>query len=275
MRTDKGYLKDPDRSTARHQEICLWFTEQKNAENFVRLFLGDLAFDLKTKLETPVRSKSGFLYGYADICISYRTDQSEQEHVLVEVKTSLTDFGAVLRQVRTYQEYLSGITKTCLVHCGLDEDIEEKATQYFVSQDIYVTSLQSIREEIEIALTEEPIKIPAGKREAQLCGVHCISGKSGDYWDLSFLVHYHDTFLGREISDVLSTGNYFDHKAVFWEIIRKFGLHMNREHPATIWEGEINIPCYVEVTYKPAQTGYPEAVLDRVHIKGEIIDLIK
>jgi len=65
MSKEKGYLKDPDRFTKEHQKMCVWFTAHTNAKDFVRIFLGDLPFDLKTTLEILVKSQSGFLYGYA------------------------------------------------------------------------------------------------------------------------------------------------------------------------------------------------------------------
>jgi hypothetical protein len=88
MSKEKGYLKDPDRFTKEHQKMCVWFTAHTNAKDFVRIFLGDLPFDLKTTLEILVKSQSGFLYGYADVCLSYKTDQAKQENVLIEVKSS-------------------------------------------------------------------------------------------------------------------------------------------------------------------------------------------
>lgn len=273
MSKEKGYLKDADRFTTQHQEMCLWFTEDKNAKDFVRIFLGDLVFDLKTKLEIPVKSKSGFLYGYADVCLSYQTDQSKQENVLIEVKSSFTDFGEVLRQIRTYQEYLGNITKTCLIHSGLDDEQDKKATQYFVSQGIYIVSLGGVKEEIKIALTEDKIKVPAGKRSAELCSVWFSSERK--HWDLSLLVEYDDKYLGRKTSDLLDTGNYFEHKEKFWEILDKFGLNINIENPATIPHGEISFPCSVDISYRPDKLGYPEAVIERVYINGEIMELIK
>lgn len=268
MTKEKGYLKDLDRFTKEHQKMCMWFTADNNAKYFIRIFLGDLPVGVKTTLEIPVKSQSGFLYGYADICLSYRTDQSKQENLLIEVKSALTDFGAVLRQIRTYQEYLGNITKTCLIHSVLND---EDAIQYFVSQEIYIASLEGIKEEIEEALSENTIKVPAGKRSAHLCGVWFSTTRN--YWSLSFIVEYDDKYLGLKSSDLLSTGNYFEYKDEFWEIIDKFGLNVDKKNPITVTDGRISFPCSVDLSYRPGQVGYPEAVIERVYINGQVIEL--
>jgi len=277
MTKEKGYLKDSDRFTKVHQKMCVWFTANTNAKNFVRIFLGDLSFDLKTTLEVPVKSQSGFLYGYADIRLSYKTDQSKRENVLIEVKSSFTDFGEVLRQIRTHQEYLGNITKTCLVHSGLDDEKNGDAIQYFVSQGIYIASLEEVKEEIERIVSTNMVtnetKVPAGKRNAELSGVWVSTTEN--FWDFEFMIEYDDKYLGRKTANLLSTSNYFEHKKEFWKIVDKFGLNINKKNPISIPVGSISLPCMVDLSYHPGEVGHPEGVIERIYINGEVTELIK
>lgn len=271
MVSDKGYLKDADKFTQEHQQMSMWFTVQKNARDFVRMFLCDLPLDLTTTLEVPVKSSTGFLYGYADVVMSYRTDQFSVENVLIELKSSLTDFGAVLRQIRTYQEYLRNVTKTCLIHSGLDDRTDDTATRYFVSQGIYVSLLVAAQEIMQIGMDYKVGCVPAGKRLATLIGVFFSTKR--DHWSLAFIVEFQDEKLGR-VSDLLNTGNYFTHKEEFWKIIDKFELNIDKTAPQSRRGGELDIPCEVDLAYRPGEIGTPEAVIERIYVGGEAIEVL-
>jgi len=117
MGTKKGHFTkdDADRYTDKHLEICKWFLT--NADAFVRWFLFDRPVGrVKVILEKLITTPTGYIIGYTDVLLSYRTDQGTDQLVLIEVKTSLGDQAEALRQLNTYQQYLPAITKKCLVH---------------------------------------------------------------------------------------------------------------------------------------------------------------
>lgn len=278
MRRDKGHFKDPDRSTKEHQDMSMWFTDHENLRNYIRLFLCDIAIDPKATLEVAVSSQSGFLYGYADVLITYRTDQSKNENVLVEVKSFLSDFGETLRQIRTYQEYLRNITKTCLIHAGLDEPIEEQAVKYFGSQGIYIASLSGVIEDIATHRSEKCFHVPAGKRDAELCQIVMRGSEAKflkNWWEFDFFVKYTDTDLGYGLVDLVSTGNYFSQQGRFWEMVELFSVDIPRDALTHMDPGEISIPCGVDLAYRPGESGYPEAVLERVYVDNRAFELVR
>lgn len=269
MSKEKGYFKDIDKNTQEHQEMCIWFTDRQNVENFVWICLHDAVVDLKITLEKPVKSKTGFLYGFADVHLSYENDQGKQEGVLIEVKSSLSDFGATLRQIRTYQEYLGNITKTCLVSSDLENDDHEKTEKFFWNQAIYYTTFETIKTEIEEALDNKIIRVPAGeKRSAELLGVWF----SKENWSLIFDLRYNKKYKGCEAGSLVHSGNYRDHQEEFWALADNLGLEIDKKNPTTIHEGRISIPCLVDLSYHLGEF-YLEEVVEKMYINEQAIEL--
>lgn len=141
MATEKGIFKDDiDRRSQAHGQLCAWFLD--NAEAFVRRFLFDRP---KTRVKVTLErliTHNKFIIGFADVILEYETDSGSKECVLIEVKSRLSDFGACLRQLRTYEAYLSGITKLCVLNGDeryqpvTDDDMLLR--KYFSSQGVYV-----------------------------------------------------------------------------------------------------------------------------------------
>lgn len=96
----------------------------------------------KIDYETEVICRSGsFIVGYADILIKYRIDNraygsmdgyevfrhlaGDRKQVLVELKPTLDDVGAVLRQLKTYESILRGDDKLEKVIVTYDQQNED------------------------------------------------------------------------------------------------------------------------------------------------------
>jgi len=89
---------------------------QKDGEEAVQLTKHDepitsLLIDYET--EVLCKSVSGFIIGYADIVFTLQVRTSESPHdpltyvkYIIEVKPKINDFGAVLRQLKTYKSVL-------------------------------------------------------------------------------------------------------------------------------------------------------------------------
>jgi hypothetical protein len=283
MKSEKGLFKDEDKYAKIHQDICSWFISD-NAWNFVRFYLNDFAEDLEVKLETPVRSSSGFLYGFADVLLLYRTDQGHKHRVLIEAKSSISDFGAVLRQIRTYQEYLGDITKTCLIHA--DErwywcnDDDNSLGKYFGSQGIYKESFDSMSDYSSSRLDKLPLdeiqgyiglNIPSGRHNASLCGLW-IDDKR-EMWALKFLLEYCDKKFNKRLVAQYDSKTYFHRKDEFWKILNRFEIKFDKDIPSSISVGSIDIPCSVEVAYPPDKEGSPEIILEKMYLDNEVIAL--
>lgn len=176
MGTRKGHFTkdDADRYTEKHLEICKWFIYNGGA--FIRGFLFDNPVGkIDVILEKLVTSPTGYIIGYADVLLSYRTDQGKDELVLIEVKTSLGDQAEALRQLNTYQQYLPEITKKCLVHAdwrfkpwldegdgeGLRDDADMRQT--YSSQGIYVVEYESLQH--NGGYNPHYCAFPSGRRE--------------------------------------------------------------------------------------------------------------
>ena len=94
-----------------------------------------------------------------------------------------------------------------------------------------------------------------------------------DHWSLAFIVEFQDEKLGR-VSDLLNTGNYFTHKEEFRKIIDKFELNIDKTAPQSRRGGELDIPCEVDLAYRPGEIGTPEAVIERIYVGGEAIEVL-
>jgi|GEM_PF-6310422 len=178
MGTHKGHFTkdDADRYTEKHLEVCKWFIS--NADAFVRRFLFEKpAGKIDVILEKLITSPTSYIIGYADVLLSYRTDQGDSQLVLIEVKTSLGDQAEALRQLQTYAHYLPEITKKCLVHAdwrfkpwldekdgeGLRDDIDMRRT--YSSQGIYVVEYDCLKSG---KYNPHYCAFPSGRRKALL-----------------------------------------------------------------------------------------------------------
>jgi hypothetical protein len=137
MGTEKGLFVDPDRGTPPHDSICLWFSRQENVRAFLNSVYGEDATDIAIDLDIDMRAQSGFLYGFADVVIHYRA--AGRDHtMLIEVKTTLNDFTAALRQIRAYLPCLDNVTKKALVfhEDWTRRDNADDIRHYFSSQGV-------------------------------------------------------------------------------------------------------------------------------------------
>ncbi len=219
MKKVKGHFNDVDKFTAKHQEMVKWFLEERNVWHFVRFFLNDVpTSEIKVLLEETVKSKTDYLLGYTDVILIYDTDYNEKQTVLIEVKSSFYDYGAVLRQMKTYKEYRNDITKVCLItdmdfvdkNGEEDYDEYENCEKFFQSQNILFETFESIDYADFTGRPNEVIefggyKIPHGIREAEI--VDCYFKPERKLLTIEYLAGYYDTYLGEEKTDFLSSQN--------------------------------------------------------------------
>lgn len=250
MASEKGMFKDQDRSTKEHQEMCAWFNDDRNASTFVRYELRDCQQGVEIELEKTVRSPSGFLFGFADVVLSYVTDQGTAHKVLIEAKSSISDFGACLRQIRAYQEYLSGITRTCLVHSDSRYEKDDKLDRFFPRQDIFVFSFPEIQRFLDEERKGEP-PLANGKHPASCCGIHVSTER--EWWSFDFFVSIPDRREGQNKYDLLNTGDLYGEKEKFMRMIRLLGVPWEGEDDVTsISPGDISIDCILDLETKPS-----------------------
>jgi hypothetical protein len=95
-----GFL-DSDRKSPKHDEIQLWV--YKNLRTVIKSVFPEVnaeELDLsKTQLEYAISDRN-FIVGFVDICCPYM--------VAIEVKTSISSVGDLIRQIQFYRNYLSG-----------------------------------------------------------------------------------------------------------------------------------------------------------------------
>lgn len=273
----KGHFDDPDRYTKQHQNICNWFVENNSdAKLFIRLFLFDNLAEPKVEIDEPIITKTGYLLGYPDILISYQNDQSRQEKVLIEVKTSLADFGEALRQVKTYRTYLGNITKTCLIHAVLDEDKTQKLKSFFGSQGIFVFSWQ----EIFGLITPEcqdcgylnylaESKVPAGKRDATFEGI----SEGNENCFLHFWVAARDEVFCANSGNLFATKNFASRKSEAVQIQRALNCKLSHRQCLMSNEEQIRRECLIELSYQPNRYGEPASALKCLCVNGKTFEL--
>lgn len=182
MGTEKGMFKDPDKFTKAHQQMSLWFTDQDNAYNFVRYFCLEEPEGLEVEIEVPVMTEKKFLYGYADVVIKL-----PHTNILVELKSSISDYGATLRQLKTYQQFIPNVSKTVLVIQGYKGPTGEDygdLHQFFGSQGIAVTPLSWVEGTVRERDGEGTLHqiVPDGFHNASLAIFHETGDTSGIDW---------------------------------------------------------------------------------------------
>jgi hypothetical protein len=146
MGTEKGLFQDLDKYTQAHQALALWFVPEENIKGFLRYALGHAPANIRAEFEVPVTDKKGFIYGFADVVIYFQTVEGRQEAILIELKSSFSDFGEVLRQIKTYQEFLSRRPiKTYLIHPSPTQPLcAREARSYFKSQGVMLLSMPEL-----------------------------------------------------------------------------------------------------------------------------------
>lgn len=276
MSKRRGHLDDDDKFTQRHEELCRWFASRKeHAEKFARCFLFDSPTRIEVELEEPVYAANKFLYGYADVLLNYETDQQKKEKVLIEVKSSISDLGNALRQIKTYRTNLPDVTKTVLLYEQCPKRNPHEVMSFFGSQRIYVIAANDVFEAFDPDSTVkgypeylESQNVPAGKRPAQLFLVTHLDDSDEPNWGFTFWVR---TDEGKSMW-AYNTGNYHHHKEEFWAIMEAFGGSLNVEDGVTQFEG--GSECMVDLMYKPDQQGKPQACLGKLYRSGREFPLV-
>lgn len=126
-------LDDKQLKTPKHDAMVLWLMDEENLGNYYELFDFPLNIDwqiysnhryhkvnvefsgISIKSEHPIMSSQTFIAGYADLVITpkYSCILNENLHetnmfhlsCLIEVKPYIDSFGAVLRQVKSYEKF--------------------------------------------------------------------------------------------------------------------------------------------------------------------------
>jgi hypothetical protein len=258
---DKGLIRDPDKYTQKHQEMCSWFIQGNNAFDFLRYHLCEIARNVSATLEVPAIGRNGFFYGFADIVIKYENETGATEKVLIEAKSTLSDYGAVLRQLRTYATYIAGITKTLVLYDQLQND-DGSAESFFSSQNVLIELFSNIVNAKCYYDRSGKAPVPSGRRSAVLCGI--VESAERRSLTFEFLVHYSDEDINRECDDLISSGNFFSRRRIAHNIMRRAGINMEIAKPFRIACGAIEVPCLVDYVMKiDAKQGFG-AVIERV-----------
>lgn len=215
----KGHFNDIDKFSEKHQKIINWFLNESNRWHFVRFFMHDIPIsNIKILLEEPVKSKTDYLLGYIDIILSYNTDYNEHQNILIEAKSSFSDYGEVLRQIKTYREYRNDITKLCLItdkFASVDWENDEEFNYYiecekfFQSQGIYFINFNEL--DFEIDFLKEPLKfkeyhrytIPHGRRNCEVLFLY----EKNNLLTIAFFAIYDDPILKHRETDLLTSQN--------------------------------------------------------------------
>lgn len=269
MAFDKGLFRDDDRYTRQHEEMCSYLLD--NAQAFVRFYLGDLAVSPKVLLEEPVTGTNGYLFGYADFLMEYKTDQGVCHKVLIEAKSSISDIGSILRQIKTYKKYLSGVTKVCLVHSDVrynslredgsvvdDQALERegKVARYFVSQGIYFDFLPRVRNDY-IEGNYYRANVPNGRRAAILDWIEF----NPKYSSVSMQItsEFSDLLGGQSMTDSFYACEDFPFRKDFKTFLERSGALQMGEDPMEILNENIEAPCWIDFSRPPMPGfGWPD-----------------
>ena len=125
MGTEKGLFQDNDKFTNRHNELTSAFGDSKFVYDFLWEFLRIAPKKYNVELEKPVKSSSGFLYGFADCYINIIDVFNNKFNFLIEFKSNLNDYASTLRQIKTYKEYLGEINYTLLIVNNSDKYLND------------------------------------------------------------------------------------------------------------------------------------------------------
>lgn len=280
MSNRKGLYDDDDKFTLRHNEICHWFVLNTiNTHRLIRSYLFDVPQTLQTPaLEEPLTAPNGFLLGHPDVLIDYETDQKKPEQLLVEVKSSISDLTAALRQIKTYRKNLPKVTKTILVYEECNPQIAASLRTIIGSQGIYVFSFKDLHKDYSFGETNpgffewlEKENVPAGRRPAKLWLAYkfddpdCLQG-------FSFWVYTSD---GKS-EFAYDAGDYRGQEPAFQNILQAFGAKLIEPDGVTnMDETDKNYPCEVDLEYLPDLKGRPQPFLRNLYVNGNTIPLIQ
>jgi len=157
MAREKGLFKDDDRFSATHDAMSDWFANRANQFGFLRYVMCSQPTHWKGELERPIVSKTGFLYGFADLVITFDDHFGSTRTILAEFKSTIRDKPSILRQINAYQSQLPMVDYRVLVYN--DEAVSEARSfewaSFFAGQNIFLFSLEDIgtiiRDHSEIA----------------------------------------------------------------------------------------------------------------------------
>lgn len=276
----RALFEDDDRRTKRHEEMALWFTDNENVKNFLKLILNEEALSFKTTIERPIFSKSNYLYGFADVIIEYKTPAREHQVALIELKTYSPDFGQTLRQIKTYQKFIEDVKHTVLIDYKIDDSIYEAPgiirkppeidkekrddkyeiplKKFFGSQGIIVKSFEGLKNDIKSA-EDDDYNPPEGIRFAIIEGLNYDIEDKSFFIDFSIYTVKSKTYPGT--FKCYWGPNFFDRPNVLLNILKKldFDVKLNEieskdkdsaDYPNFPGGVFIEKACYIELTYK-------------------------
>jgi hypothetical protein len=110
-------LDDKQLKTPEHDALVLWLLDKTNVGKIIhfpdtmQFYRDDYSFvDFEIKSEIPLKSNTNFIGGYADIILFALYEDSEgyqrQYNVLIEIKPYIGSFGEVLRQIKSYENFV-------------------------------------------------------------------------------------------------------------------------------------------------------------------------
>lgn len=102
-------LDDETLKTPRHDEMVIWLLNKTNIKKILpplhENFDETLDKYIRIESEVPITTHNKFIVGYWDIVVSVRTKDNLLS-AYIEVKPTVVSFGATLRQIKTYQQYI-------------------------------------------------------------------------------------------------------------------------------------------------------------------------
>lgn len=268
MPKEKGLFKDDDRFTKEHERICSWFLSEEKARLFVLYDVHESPSErVRVVLEQPVRSASGFLYGFADVLLHFQNDQGQEHTVLIEAKSAISDLGSVLRQIRTYQEYLSGITSTYLIHSIVKEEEADRVADFFGSQDICVLPFSWLEHDPD----DEKPGLVNGRRDASCCSVYF--RPEIDHLSIDFFVDYPGAKLGQVLTGLVASENLFHNRKLFTKLVQFFSMPVDPENPVSIRPGKLDIPCRLDLDSRPSREGGTRTFISAIQFQERRLEI--
>jgi hypothetical protein len=268
MPKEKGLFKDNDRFMKEHERICSWFLNEEKARLFVLYDVHESPSGrVKVVLEQPVRSASGFLYGFADVLLHFHNDQGQEHTILIEAKSAISDLGSVLRQIRTYQEYLSGITRTYLIHSIADEKEADRVADFFGSQDVCVLPFRWLEHDPD----DEQLELINGRRDAACCGVYFRPER--DHLSIDFLVYYPSAQPGQVLTGLVSSENLFHNRKLFAKLALLLSMPVDPENPVSVRTGELDIPCQLDLTSRSSREGGTRTFISAIQFQERRLEI--
>ena len=93
-------LDDKMLKTPTHDAMVLYLLDKKNLEPILEDAFGSKRI-IGIESERPVSGYNGFINGYLDFLINYGGN-----YLIIEVKPFVDSFGAVLRQIKSYERFV-------------------------------------------------------------------------------------------------------------------------------------------------------------------------